>query len=159
MFHAYFDVDVEELLAERKVYVCDKISEFVYRVLLPRVGLKDWSAKRQNDRLKSKLDEHITYQDVYKTLKRYDTTCCSAVAFNISFGLFGISPQRLDEIVFTFLFFREISIHTKLIALQTSAKRLKIRAVERVINILSSAGDINISYGRTFFQRFACRYD
>lgn len=71
VFHAYFEVDIEELLAERKVYVFDKVSEFLDRMLL-QLGLNSWLTKRQNDRLKSELDQHMTYQDVYKILKRYE---------------------------------------------------------------------------------------
>ncbi|XP_025414980.1 polycystin-2-like isoform X2 [Sipha flava] len=90
VFHAYFDVDVEELLAERKVYVFDKISEFVDHMLL-RVGLKEWSTKRKNDRLKSELDQHITYQDIYKILKRCRYTDSQVEEI---LNKYGIRPQN-----------------------------------------------------------------
>lgn len=69
VFHAYYDVNVEELLSERKLYVCDKVAIFV-DTLLQKIRLKNWAARRQNNRLIDKLNEHITYQDVYKILKR-----------------------------------------------------------------------------------------
>lgn len=69
VFHAYFDVDIEELLSERKHYVCDKVSVFVDQVLV-RVGFNKKAEKRKNKRLHNELG-HITYQDIYKILKRY----------------------------------------------------------------------------------------
>lgn len=69
VFHAYFDVDVDELLSKRKPYVCDKINVFVDKVL-QKIGFRKWSLKRQNNRLKAELDHYITYQDMYKVLKR-----------------------------------------------------------------------------------------
>lgn len=69
VFHAYFDVDIEELLNDRKLYVCDKINVFVGNVL-KKMGLEKWVLKRQDNRLKAELDRHITYQDAYKILKR-----------------------------------------------------------------------------------------
>lgn len=69
VFHAYFDVHVEELLTDRKPYVCDKVSAFVDDALL-RMGFRKWSLRRREDRIKAELDSRIAYQDVYKTLKR-----------------------------------------------------------------------------------------
>lgn len=65
MFHAYFDVDVEELLNGRKLYPCDRFWALVNKGL-QRFGLKDFPEKWR----KTEKDEHITYQDAYKILKR-----------------------------------------------------------------------------------------
>jgi len=70
VFHAYFDVDVEQLLGDRQSYVSDKVSEFVDHALT-RMGFVKWVARRHTDRLKDELDRRVTYQDVYKILKRY----------------------------------------------------------------------------------------
>lgn len=69
VFHAYFDVDVEELLKERKLYVCDKVSLLVDKVI-KLLGFDDWVTLRENQRLKSELNHSIAYQDIYKILKR-----------------------------------------------------------------------------------------
>jgi len=70
VFHAYFDVDVEQLLGDRQQYVSDKVSAFVDRVLV-WMGLDKWAGRRRTDRLNNELDRRVTYQDVYKILKRY----------------------------------------------------------------------------------------
>jgi hypothetical protein len=69
VFHAYFDVDVEQSLEGRQPYVSDKVSAFVDRVLT-KIGFNKWAARRRSDRLKDELDRRITYQNIYKTLKR-----------------------------------------------------------------------------------------
>lgn len=69
VFHAYFDIDVEVLLAEKKLYVCDKLSIFI-DTILDRLGFKKLCTRRQQNRLQSELDRRIPYQDVYKILKR-----------------------------------------------------------------------------------------
>lgn len=70
VFHAYFDVDVEQSLGDQQPYVSDKVSEFVDRLLL-WMSFDKWAGRRRTDRLNSELDRRVTYQDVYKILKRY----------------------------------------------------------------------------------------
>lgn len=69
VFHGYFDVNIEELLGDRKRYVCDSVSTYL-ETALRRIGLQKWAAERQEKRLDDQLQEQITYVDVYKTLKR-----------------------------------------------------------------------------------------
>lgn len=75
VFHAYFDVDVEELLRERRPYVCDKVSIFVIN-LLQKIGLKTWSIRLQNN---DESSQRIAYQDVYKILKQYIKICITII--------------------------------------------------------------------------------
>lgn len=67
-FHAYFDVDVEESLSERKLYVYDKVSASVVNALV-WIGFKE-SAAKNNELKMNDVDRHIAYQEVYKLLKR-----------------------------------------------------------------------------------------
>ncbi|XP_060854271.1 polycystin-2 isoform X2 [Rhopalosiphum padi] len=90
VFHAYFDVDVEQSLEGQQPYVSDKISAFVDRVLT-KIGFKKWAARRRSDRLKNELDRRITYQNVYKTLKRCGFT--DSEVENI-LNKYGIEPQK-----------------------------------------------------------------
>jgi len=70
VFHAYFDVDIEQSLGDRQPYVSDKVSAFVDRALA-KMGFEKWSEQRRTDRLNEELNRRVTYQDVYKILKRY----------------------------------------------------------------------------------------
>lgn len=70
VFHAYFDVDVEQSLGDRQLYVSDKVSAFVDRVIA-KIGFEKWALRRRTNRLNQELNRRITYQDVYKLLKRY----------------------------------------------------------------------------------------
>jgi len=66
-FDAYFDVRVEELLEERKLYVFDKVSVCVDNTLR-RIGFKNWAARRQNNKREEKT-RHVAYVEIYKLLK------------------------------------------------------------------------------------------
>lgn len=70
VFHGYFDVNIEELLGDRKRYACDSFSTYLEAVL-GRVGLKNWADQRREKRSDDQLQDRMTYEDVYKTLKRY----------------------------------------------------------------------------------------
>lgn len=69
VFHAYFDVDVEELLGGRKHYVSDVVMDFIEKTLM-KIGFQKWAADHRANRL-NRENDRITYQDVYKILKRY----------------------------------------------------------------------------------------
>ncbi|XP_050444464.1 polycystic kidney disease 2-like 1 protein isoform X2 [Adelges cooleyi] len=56
-FHAYFDVDIEELIGDRKHYVWDKVVAFFNRLF------------KRRDMAKTEL-EYMSYEDVYKLLRR-----------------------------------------------------------------------------------------
>ncbi|XP_050055561.1 polycystin-2-like [Aphis gossypii] len=90
VFHAYFDVDVEQSLEGRQPYVSDKVSAFVDRIIA-KIGFNKWAEKRRSDRLKDELDRRITYQDVYKTLKRCGFTNSEVEKI---LNKYGIEPQK-----------------------------------------------------------------
>eukprot|EP00102_Acyrthosiphon_pisum_P011655 XP_008180466.2 PREDICTED: polycystin-2-like isoform X2 [Acyrthosiphon pisum] len=90
VFHAYFDVDVEQSLGDRQSYVSDKVSAFVDRVLA-WMGFDKWAGRRRTDRLNNELDRRVTYQDVYKILKRCRFTNSEVEKI---LNKYGIEPQK-----------------------------------------------------------------
>lgn len=69
VFHAYFDVDIEILLDERKLYVCDKFSIYIEKTL-QMLGLTKMAVRHRQKRLQSEQGLYVPYVDVYKILKR-----------------------------------------------------------------------------------------
>lgn len=72
VFHAYFDVDIEIILDDRKQYVYDKFSIYMEN-MLQRLGLKKIAAWYRQNRLQREQGHLIPYVDIYKTLKRQVT--------------------------------------------------------------------------------------
>ncbi|VVC36763.1 Polycystic kidney disease type 2 protein,Polycystin cation channel, PKD1/PKD2 [Cinara cedri] len=90
VFHGYFDVNVEELLGDRKRYVCDSVSTYLEKAL-ERIGLRKWVERRQEKKFNDQLQGQMTYEDVYKTLKR-----CGFTNFEVQNILdqYGIQRQK-----------------------------------------------------------------
>ncbi|XP_050527433.1 polycystic kidney disease 2-like 2 protein isoform X2 [Daktulosphaira vitifoliae] len=68
VFHAYFDVDIEEMIGKRKIYVLDKLSLYT-EPILRKLDLIKLENGHTHYKAEDELNE-ISYQDFYKILKR-----------------------------------------------------------------------------------------
>ncbi|XP_050428764.1 uncharacterized protein LOC126838412 [Adelges cooleyi] len=71
-FHAYFDVNIEELIADRKQYVWDKVFTCLGGIF-NHLGLNKWANKKPLEKVQEKPG-YINYEDVYKLLRRCNFT-------------------------------------------------------------------------------------
>lgn len=95
--HAYFTVNAEELLGDRKIYVCDKVAVFGEGVL-QRVGLRKWAKGVRNDRFNRRLQDGRTVQQ-FEDLLLHDKP----------------GPSKKSYTLFKFKIFKRIESHAFLI--------------------------------------------
>lgn len=97
VFHAYFDVDVEEMVEKHNLYVSDKLFSLIEPIL--RIfGVN----KLKNDRILSQLKEdefdEISYQDLYKILKRLVLVSLLKVLSNIILLNFIVATSLMQKL-------------------------------------------------------------
>ncbi|XP_050430884.1 polycystin-2-like [Adelges cooleyi] len=85
--HAYLNLDVEELIGDRKHFVWDQARE---DGLLRRIGFGKWAEKRKDDRMKYKHN-YISYREARSLLKRCNFSDQEAEAL---LKRFDIEPQK-----------------------------------------------------------------